>query len=72
MFSDKIIFSEFEMLTRPELFEQIKSGLGKLEWEKSSVKSRQSFSAFLDHLLDDYRKESLKNFIRGTGIVFMF
>ncbi len=52
MFSDKITFSEFEILTRPELFEQIKSDL-----KKSSVKSRPSFSAILDHLLDDYRKE---------------
>ena len=57
LFLDKITFSEFELLTSPEVFEQIKSYLGKLEGKKSSVKNRQSFSTFLDPSIDDHRQE---------------
>ena len=57
MFLGKITFSEFEILTNPEMFEQIKSYLGQLEGKKSSLKSRQSFSAFLDPLVDERRRE---------------
>ena len=48
MFVDKVTFPEFEILTNPEIFEQIKSYLGELEKKKSRVKSRKSFSTFLD------------------------
>jgi hypothetical protein len=54
---DKITFDEFEIITSPEVFEQIKSYLGKLEGKKSSVKNRQSFSTFLDPSLDNDRRE---------------
>ncbi|CAB4026712.1 Hypothetical predicted protein, partial [Paramuricea clavata] len=53
----KITFSEFEILTNPEMFEQIKSYLGQLEGKKSSLRNRQSFSAFLDPLVDERRRE---------------
>ena len=57
MFPDKVTFSEFEILTRPEWLDQVKSYLDQLEGTRDSVKQRQSFSAFLDPLLNDDRKE---------------
>ena len=61
---DKITFSEFEILTSPDVVEQIKSYLGKLEEKKASVKNRQSFSTFLDPYVDKHREEFFEKLYR--------
>ncbi|XP_028391507.1 transmembrane prolyl 4-hydroxylase-like [Dendronephthya gigantea] len=54
---DKVTFSEFEILVSPDVYEQIKSYLVSLEGRKSSIKSRKSFSTFLDPFTDNHRQE---------------
>ena len=79
---DKITFAEFELLTSPEIYQQIKSYLGELEKKKSRVKSRQSFSTFLDPSANERRQEFFEklhqrykpshHYLEGTLIFAVF